>query len=274
MKKKILALFTFGVLATALFFHDEIISFFDAVQIYAEGGQKEIFEIKLTAEQLMNQKRLELLKEPAETYHKASLKLVPYALIEAKFIDDKEQSREGRLLWSAYDGEIVVDTETWQTTHGYKDAIHADANQDDYTLLYALAKSNGRSTKEQIRKNTKLTKEGLDKVIAGALRKNLIVLFNETIKMHMEEPKILLLPISKIKHSLVNRTVDFADLLPRQYSLNKIQKSAKACFGNDFTIRSAKEVFLPVWRIEVKKPDGSISVSYWNAVNGSRIFLS
>ncbi len=37
------------------------------------------------------------------------------------------------------------------------------------------------------------------------------------------------------------------------------------------TIRSEKEVFLPIYSIEVLNADGSVQVTDWNALNGQRI---
>lgn len=260
-----------AMLCTAAFFFDEIASFFENVQLYAEGGNKEIFEINLSSEQLMNQKRARLLKDSSHSYHKSSLKLAPYFLFEAKYVDEKEKSKEGWILWSAVDGEIVLDTESWQTTHGYQDALLSDAGQEDFDLIRALIKRNGSANKEQLLKDLKLEEERLDKILKSASKKNLAVLFNDTVKLHVENPKIMNFPSTRIKHPLVLRETDFDSIIPKRFASRKVEKAAKASFGKEFTIRGIKEVFLPIWKLEVKKPDDSLSISYWNAVNGEEI---
>jgi len=266
--RKIIALLSLVTLASIFLFSDEIASFFESVQIYAEGGRKEMFEIALTGEQIMSLRRSELLKDGA--YHKSTLQFIPHILLETKYLDEKERSKEGWLLWSQSDGEIVLDTETWGRTHGFRDALLSDATQGDFLLIYALARRNGHATKEQIRKDLKLEKDAFERAISDAAQKKLVVQLNSTLKLHMEDPQLPILPFSRIRHSVVTRDIDFASLAPKNFTAGKIQKTAKATFGKDFTIRSVKEVFLPVWKIEVKRPDGSLSTSTWNAVNGMR----
>ena len=267
MKRKFFWLIAAALFAAAFFLYEE----FETIQLYAEGGKKEVFEVNTTNEQLMNQKRSELLKDSSYSYHKSSLKLSPYVLIDAKYVDEKEKSREGHLLWSQVDGEIVLDTDTWQTTHGFFDALLSDASREDFLLIHALIKKNGSANKDLLRKDLKLEKDAFEKTLKNASSKNLVVLFNDVVKLHLEDPKIINFPVSHINHPQDTREVDFASIVPKRFSLGKIQKIAKSAFGKNFTIRSSKEVFLPIWKIEVKKPDNSLSVSYWNAVNGWRI---
>lgn len=271
MGRKFLALLAVVLLTTAFFFYDGIVSFFENVQLYAEGGSKEIFEIKLSEKELMNEMRAALLKDKDHSYHKSTLKLSPYALLEAKFVDDKGKTKEGWLLWSEVDGEIVLDTDSFETTHGFRDALMADATADDFMLMHALAKKNGTARKELLRKDLGLEKDPFERTLKNASKKNLIVILNDFVKLHLQDPRIVNFPITRITHSQVIREVDFASMIPKQFSLRKIEKMAKVAFGSNFTIRSSKEIYLPIWKLEVKKPDGSLAVSYWNAVSGAEI---
>lgn len=273
MKNKLYLAALVSVLIALFMFSDRLGTFFETIQIYAEGGQRQVFEPKLTAEQIMNQKRPELLKNSSHTYHKASLMLAPYVLMETKFVDEKNRSREGWLLWSEVDGEIVFDTDTWMTTHGYRDALQSGAEEGDYLLMHALIKRKGSASRELLRRDLRMEKEPFDKRLKSAQNKNLITLFGDTVGLHVQNPKISSVPSSLINHPLVLREVELATLIPRTFSETSIQKAAKASFGKSFTIRSSKEVFLPLWKIEVKKPDGSLSISHWNAVNGQRALL-
>ncbi|CRX38983.1 hypothetical protein [Estrella lausannensis] len=273
MKQKIyLAAAAFTLLALFLL-SDRLGTFFESLQIYAEGGHRQVFEPKLSAEQIMNQKRAELLQNSAHTYHKASLMLAPYILMETKFVDDNNRSREGWLLWSEVDGEIVFDTDSWQTTHGYRDALQSGADEGDYLLMHALVKRKGSAARELLRRDLKMEKDPFDKRVKSASKKNLVALFGDTVGLHVHNPKIASMPPSRVSHPFVMREVELSALIPRTFSEASIQKAAKASFGKNFTIRSSKEVFLPLWKIEVKKPDGSLSISYWNAVNGSKASL-
>lgn len=275
MKNKLFIAGILSLFAALFIFGEGIGSYFETLQIYAEGGQRQVFEPKISAEQLMNQKRSELLKNSAHTYHKASLMLAPYILMETKFVDEQNRSKEGWLLWSEVDGEIVLDTDSWQTTHGYRDTLQNGADESDYLLIHALIRRQGSSAKELLRRDLKLEKDLFEKKLKSASQKNLIVLVGDTLKLHMHNPKIAATPPTEINHPFVLKEVDLASLIPREFSDSTIQKAAKASFGKNFTVRSSKEVFLPLWKIEVKKPDGSLSISYWNAVNGAKAnFLS
>jgi hypothetical protein len=91
------------------------------------------------------------------------------------------------------------------------------------------------------------------------------------LQLHFENPKILVIPQTQIGQNLVSRSIAQTARMPKKYSKSQITKMAKAAFGNDFTIRNEREVFLPVYSITVLNSDGSTHTSDWNALNGQRI---
>ena len=83
--------------------------------------------------------RKELLKDTEHTFLNPTLKFHPYLLMEVKYSRGKEKTGEGLILWSLVDGEMVINTNLWEKTHGFADCIMAGADKDDYKVIKTLS---------------------------------------------------------------------------------------------------------------------------------------
>lgn len=241
------------------------------VQQYVENGEFITLKARYTPAQIMKDHQDELLADNKHAYQEPGLKYHPYLLMEVKYSQADKKSREGMVLWSLVDGEMVIQTETWEKTHGFEDAINAEATRNDFKIMQALAKRKGGMTFDQLQKELHLEKESLKLWVESGLSKHLIIQKDNELQLHFQDPKILISPETQINEWFVKKPYSHTQRLSNLYSNAQVQKVAKAAFGDDFTVRSATEVFLPVYSIEVLNPDGSIFTSYWNAINGERI---
>lgn len=271
MRKFILLLFAACLLAGGWWFYNNHEQALSVVQQYVENGEFVTLEARFSPEQIMEAHRKELLTTEQHAFRNSGLKFHPYLMMEIKYSQPDKKSREGVLFWSLVDGEMVLNSETWEKTHGFEDAINADASRTDFKLMNALAKSKGSATTDQLQKDLHIEKETLQSWIDSAAAKHLVVQKGNAIQLHFQDPKILVQPETKINDWLVTKPYDHAQRIPKKYSNHQIQKITKAAFGDDFKIRAATEVFLPVYSIEVLNPDGSVRTSFWNALNGERI---
>lgn len=244
---------------------------YDTVMQYIENGDFMTLEARYTAEQIMNANRHELLTDEERTFKAASLKFYPHLLIESKYIDADKKTKEGTLLWSLVDGEVVLNTEDWERTHGFQDALLTDASKDEFKVLNALTAFGGTLSKEQLQKELHVDKELLDRWIQSAQRKQLIIQKNNLLQLHIEHPKMGITPQTQISQWFVTKPYNYTQRIPQKFSKRQIERTAKAAFGKEFTIRSTKEVALPVYSIEVLNPDGSVHTSFWNALTGQRM---
>lgn len=242
-----------------------------AVKQYVENGEFLTLEAKYTAEQIMAAHRKELLSGPKHTFQDPLLKFYPYLLLEIKYTKPDKTTREAAVLWSQVDGEMVLNTDTWDKTHGFEDAIKASASRAEFMILNALAKNQGTLSREKLQQELHLEGDTLEPWIDSARQKHLIIQKGNELQLHFQNPKILVSPETKIVQSLVSKPYSFMHRVRARYSQHQIEKVAKAAFGHDFTIREIKEVYLPIYRIEVLNPDGSIYTSHWNALNGQKI---
>lgn len=243
----------------------------DMLSQYIENGEILTLEARYTPEQIMEAHQNELITDETHAYQTPELKFHPYLLLEVKYVQPDKKTREGVILWSMVDGEMVLDTLTWDKTHGFEDAILANATRDDFKILNALAKFKGKMSVEQLQKELHVESETLTPWVDNARQKHLIVQKGPDLQLHFQNPKILVTPQTKINQWLVTKPYIHAQRIAKKYSPNQIQNTAKAAFGQEFMIRSVTEVFLPVYSIEVLNPDGSILTSFWNALNGQRI---
>ena len=243
----------------------------DMMSQYVENGEVLTLEARYTPEQIMEAHRAELLSDNNYEFQLPELKFHPYLLMEVKYTQSDKKTKEGVILWSMVDGEMVLDTQTWDKTHGFEDAILANATREDFKILNALAKFKGKMSMEQLQKELHVEPETLTPWVDNTRQKHLVVQKGAELQLHFQNPVILVAPQTKINQWLVTKPYIHTQRIAKKYSPNQIQTTARAAFGQDFMIRSVTEVFLPVYSIEVLNPDGSVLTSFWNALNGQRI---
>lgn len=244
---------------------------FSNIEQYVDNGDLLTMEARYTADQIMDKHRKELLVDNQRSFQEPVLKFHPYLLIDAKYAQADKKTRQSNILWGMVDGEMVIDTDTWETTHGFEDAINADADRTDFRIMQALAKHDGSLTRAELQKELHLEADTLAPWIDNVCDKRLVVETGSELQLHFENPKILVSPQTKLKQSFVSKPTNGAPRISRKYSRSQIEKCAQAAFGPTFTIRNIKDVFLPVYYISVLNPDGSILTTYWNAVTGKQI---
>lgn len=261
----------FAIAGGTWYLWDNNPNFRDMLSHYIENGEILTLEARYTPEQIMDAHRADLISDDSYTYQTPELKFHPYLLLEVKYTQADKKTKEGVILWSMVDGEMVLDTQTWDKTHGFEDAILANATRDDFKILNALAKFKGRMSTEQLQKELHVEAETLTPWLDNTRQKHLVVQKGGELQLHFQNPKILVVPQTKINQWLVTKPYIHAQRIAKKYSPNQIQSTARAAFGQDFMVRSVTEVFLPVYSIEVLNPDGSVLTSFWNALNGQRI---
>lgn len=244
--------------------------FKNIVSRYIENGEFQTLEARYLPQQIMDTHYKELLVDDSHHYLEPILKYHPYVMMEVKFSSDKKTHEEA-ILWSLVNGEMVLNADTWEQTHGFEDAINAQATRDEFKIINALAKNNGFRSKDDLLADLKLDAEVINPWITSALDKHLITRKGNTLHLHFENPKILVIPQTKFNRLLVSKPYNYSQRVSEKYSPSQIEKIAKSAFGNDFSIRRMLEVYLPVYGINVENPDGSITTTYWNAVNGQMI---
>ncbi len=231
-------------------------------------------EIRYSADNIMKLHRRALLKDSEHNFLEPTLFFHPYLLMEVKYTKSQSKTGEGVILWSKVDGEMVINTNLWEKTHGFTDCIRAGADKDDFKIINVLSSNNGSMDRESLSKYLNVEDEILDNWIDNCKRKNLIVQNGNHFRLHFQNPKFRIIPETKINQWLVTKEHKKALRIPQKYRTAQIENVAKAAFGNDFAIRKTVEIFLPVHGIKVQNPDGSQMITYWNALNGKKLSKS
>ena len=240
----------------------------------ASSKQFNTLEVRYSAESIMEKYKKELLQDANHSYLDPDLKFHPYLLLEVKFNKSNDKTGEGVILWSLVDGEMVISTASWDMTHGFKDCIGSGADKDDFKIINTLAAKGGSMDRETFSKILNIDNDVLDHWLDGCRRKNLIVQAGNNYRLHFENPKIQVLPETKIDQSIVTKAGKYKSRIPRKIRPSQIESIAKSAFGNGFTIRKKTEIYLPVYSIVVQNPDGSTTTTYINALNGKRLSQS
>ena len=241
------------------------------VEDYLSVGSFQTLEVRYSAEHLMEAHRSELLKDNDHIYLNPVLKFVPYLLMEVKYTRAYDKTGEGIILWSLVDGEMVINTGTWEKTHGFTDCIEARATRQEFQVINALASKGGVWDREGLSKFLNIENNTLDRWIDNCRKKSLIVQNGNSYRLHLQNPRLMVISETKLEQWLVTKPTKHALRVKKRYRPSQIQEIARAAFGTDFAIRNTREVFLPVYSIVVQNPDGTVMTSYWNALNGKRI---
>lgn len=270
---KIIALLTLIVFVIVLAWNiDDSTSLFHDVKHYVDNSEVLTMEVRYSPEELMLTYQEHLLGEGSgRQYGESELKFFPYLLLDVKYIPSDMKTKETQVLWSLVDGEIVLNTNPWETTVGFQDAILADANRQDFQLLNALARKRGTLNKEVLAKELQLEVSAIDSLLEQVKLKNLIIQKGTEIKLHFANPHFLVTPHTQMFHRLVTKPYKYSQKTARKFSRSQIEKIAKAAFGTEFTIKNAQEVFVPIYCIPVVNSDGSIHKTLWNALSGEQL---
>ena len=241
------------------------------VEDFISGDTFQTLEVRYSAESIMDAHRLELLSDNAHVFLEPTLKFVPYLLMDVKYMRSHDKTGEGVILWGLVDGEMVVNTSTWERTHGFTDCIAANASRQEFKIINALASRGGAWDRDGLSKFLNIENNVLDSWIDSCRKKSLIVQTGNTFRLHLQNPKLMVIPETKLEHWLVTKATKKAIRVKKRYRASQIENIAQAAFGNDFAIRKTTEIFLPVYSIVVQNPDGTRMTSYWNALNGKRL---
>lgn len=235
------------------------------------SGTFQTLEVRYSAEAIMESHRKDLLKDGEHVYLEPSLKFVPYLLMEVKYNRTKDKTGEGVILWGLVDGEMVINTNTWESTHGFTDCIASNATRQEFKIINALASKGGSWDREGLSRHLNIENNILDNWIESCRNKSLIVQNGNHYRLHLQNPKLQVIPETRLEHWLVTKGTKRALRMRKRYRASQIENIARAAFGNDFAIRKTTEIFLPIYSITVQNPDGSLATTYWNALNGKKI---
>lgn len=234
------------------------------------SGDFRTLEIRYTAEQIMEAHRHRLLKNEGYTFLEPKLTFYPYLLMEVKYTKDADATGEGVLLWGLTDGEMVIDTTTWEKTHGFEDCLLAKADKNDFKILKTVVAAGGAIDREKLYQKFQVESDILDEWVENCRSKKLIAITGSKLRLHFENPLIEVTPVTRLDEGLVTIPAKYSARANKNYPPSQIKRLTTEAFGSDFAIRKMKEVFLPVYSISVQNPDGSTLTTRWNALNGKR----
>lgn len=244
----------------------------DFVQQVLDNRDILTLETRFSPEQIIAANFNKLARDSQHSIQEPAVRFYPYLLMDVKYTGNDRRTYEGLLLWSLVDGEIVLDTENWETTHGFADCINSRACREDLIIMQAIASTpRGEISREELLKKLAIDPEQFEELMASAKDKHLVTQQGPLFTLHFENPKIHIQPQTRIAQPLVTKSYSHALRARNFFSPSQLEKMARVAFGNDFTIRSSREIYLPVYSIEVLNPDGSILTTYWNALSGRQM---
>lgn len=245
--------------------HPEFVS---KVETLIRKGDLHTLELRFGANQIMDAHKKELLKDKHHQFLEPSIIFYPYLLMEVKYSVYDHLTGEGVILWDLIDGEMVTNTRDWDKTHGFSDCLKSRATREEFKIINILARHPGSVDRDVLCKTLRVENEILDAWVDSCRRKKLIVQSGNKYRLHLRRPRFNIIPETKLDKTLVTQAMKKDQCLHAHFSSSQIIRMTKAAFGDSFSIRKTTLVYLPVHRIPIKNPDGSIHTSHWNALNG------
>ncbi len=229
------------------------------------------FEVAYTPETIMQKHKQDLLRTSEHSFGEPYMQFSPLLLLHVKFTPNQKQTEEADCLWDQTTAEMILDTSTFETTHGFEDCVNSQATDEDFRLLHALSKRGGSLNKDTLAQELGVGNDVLTLQLNSLRKKHLIVQKLDTISLHFQSPTLQVAPRTLIAQNFVDKEIQKEAKISPNYSKSQIQKMAQDAFGADFAIRSSKEVYLPVVVIVVQNPDGSQLKTSFNGITGARL---
>lgn len=238
---------------------------------YVNSGNFHTLEARFSAQQIMDINRKTLLKDERHVFQEPVTKFSPYLLMEVKYSRGDHGTGEGVMLWDLLEGEMVLNTNQWEKTHGFSDCINANLEKNEFKIVNALAEKGGILDRETLLRVLQVENDVLGGWLNNCRRKKLVVQSGSQYRLHLQSPRLAVKPETVIDDRLVTKSYKSNERLPKRFSHSQIKRIAEAAFGQDFAIRHTLDVYLPIYCITIENPDGSLHTSYWNAINGHQL---
>ncbi len=235
---------------------------------FVNSGDFHTLEARYTAQQIMDMHKSVLLKSDQHKFLAAKTQFSPYLLMEVKYTKGGNATGEGVILWDLLDGEMVINSNQWEKTHGYCDCIRNNIDGNEFRVLNALALHGGTLDRESLVRVLQVENDVLGRWLSTCRKKKLIVQAGSFYRLHLQMPKLALRPETIIDDRIVTKSYKSTERMGKKFSHNQVKRIAEASFGQDFAVRHTLDVYLPIYSITVENPDGSHHTSYWNAING------
>ena len=236
---------------------------------WMNNGTFHTLEARFTAQQIMEANQRALLKDNRHKFLEPTMKFSPYLLMRVKYTAQEDVTKEGMIIWDLLDGEMVLNTNHWEKTHGFFDCINAYVEKDEFRIIRALAEKGNSLDREALSKTLRVENDVLGKWLESCRKKKLVVQMGNHYRLHFQDPRLpVKRPNTLIDDRIVTKSCNLSERLSKRFSHGQIKRIAEAAFGQDFAIRSTLVVYLPIYCITIQNPDGSVHTSYWNALNG------
>ncbi|MDP1835092.1 MAG: hypothetical protein Q8K75_04100 [Chlamydiales bacterium] len=235
-----------------------------------EAPQFLALEARYTPDQIMEAHRSELPLNRSNDKLEPALKFFPYLLLDVTYNQSDKRNREGVMLWSMDDGEIITNTQSWEASKGFGALLAAGADQGDFLVVKALAARGGKVKRDQLIRSLGVDSARADDWLESARKKGLVSLDGNMYKLNTSNVNVAVQPATIISQRLVTKPYNHVKRQATKYTKEQISEAARVAFAPEVTVRSVREVFLPVYSVSLTNNDGSVQTTYWNALNGQR----
>ncbi|WP_213318779.1 hypothetical protein [Chlamydiifrater volucris] len=202
----------------------------------------------------------------------------PYVLLKARYQKEVPSRSgdyeilEGVLLWSLVNGEVVLDTETWNCSQGFRECLISKADRHDMLIMQTLISMGGSMNREQLIERLASKNFHVAKSIKSCHRKKLIFVQGDRVGIPFRKFQPLTNCMTTMNRSLVSLMKPKGSIMiAEKHSEDDIRSLASKVFGKNFYVIDTKKVFVPAYRITTKGTDGSQRTEFINAINGRKL---
>lgn len=224
-----------------------------------------------TPEQVLDRHATNLTRHGGVISGDPDILYVPVLLLNVKYADTFYTTGEGVLLFDLLDGEMILNINTLEKTHGLADCLRAQASKHECKVISLMAKKGGQLGRESIKRGLRVDMDLVDEWVDNCRQKKLIVPSGNGYRLHMQNPRLPNSPVTYVDNPLTTfRSKRFSGRKP-QFDTAHIPSLCTAFFGSDFGIKTQEIAYLPIYRINVEGLDKDITTLYFNSISGKPI---
>lgn len=243
----------------------------DGTLTYISGKEQVGIRPVYTPEQVLDRHANALTRNGGIIAGDVEIVYIPVLLMNVKYADTFYTTGEGVLLFDLMDGEMVLNMNTYEKTHGLADCLRSKASKHECKVVSLMAKKGGQLGRESIRRGLRVDADLVDEWVDNCRQKKLIVPSGNGYRLHMQNPKLPNCPVTYVDNPLTTfRSKRFTGK-KAHFEKTHIPELCSAFFGTDFGIKNDEVAYLPIYRINVEGLDKHITTLYFNSISGKPI---
>lgn len=227
------------------------------------------FQAAYTPEGVVKTQSRHALQMSRDSQWSSKILLVPHLLVKVKKRDNQGRHSQTQVLWDMVKGELVTSLRDWHTSEIFYDLLQKKLDEQEVKLLKSISLFKEPVSLKELKQVYSFDETTLQLALESALKKKILVFQKGSYHSYFQglslEPFFIEGKFPR-QHYLGKGTV-----LSAKFSEEEILKLLGSLLDAQHLVSGAKQVFLPIYQIEIKDEKRSPQLFYFNAITGEEV---